>query len=62
MKTLEGKLENGKRIIFNADRIDAIVEHGINPKEKTVIFFGTESYTVMAAYDEIVRSGFKGKE
>lgn len=60
MKILEGKLENGKRVMFNVARIDSIIEHGINPKTQTVICFGTESYTVMASYDEIMRIGVRG--
>ena len=58
MKTLEGKLENGKRAMFNAERIDAIIE--TEPK-KTVICLGAASYTVMASYDEIARSGLRGE-
>ena len=61
MKILEGTLTNGKRVAFNADRIDAIIEHGIDQK-LTVICFGTESYEVLATYNEVMGSGIKGNK
>lgn len=55
MKNIQCQLENGKRALFNLDRIDAIIEHGINPKNLTVVCFGAESWTVRGTFDDILK-------
>ena len=55
MKNMQWTLVNGKRILVNLDRIDAVIEHGTNPKTQTVICFGSEEYTILGSYDEIIR-------
>jgi uncharacterized protein YlzI (FlbEa/FlbD family) len=55
MRTMEWKLENGGRLLVNLDRIDAIVEHGINPSSQTVICIGGEEYIILGKYDEVIK-------
>jgi hypothetical protein len=54
MKSMQWKLENGMRALFNLDRIDAVIEHGSNPKSQTIIVIGGEEWTVIGTYDDIV--------
>jgi hypothetical protein len=62
MKTMECTLENGKRILFNLDRISAVIEHGINPSTQTVIRIDGEEWVVMGSYDVILRIAFQIKK
>jgi uncharacterized protein YlzI (FlbEa/FlbD family) len=62
MRNMEWKLENGRRILVNLDRIDAIVEHGINPSSQTVICINGEKYIVLANYDEVIKQWGISKE
>jgi len=54
MRNMEWKLLNGKRILVNLDRIDAVVEHGFHP-DRTVIIIGNEEWEIISPYDEVLK-------